>query len=51
MGRRAEDLKTKEPNVEKIITGEAENGAEEGPEKEKEKKNQICEVFNTMKRS
>lgn len=38
MGRRAEDLKTKEPNMEKIITGEAENGAEEGPEKEKEKK-------------
>lgn len=52
MEKRAEDLKAKEPNMEKMTTeGEAGNGTEEGPEKEKEKKNQIHEVFNTIRRS
>lgn len=50
MDKRAEDLKSKKRNIEKIITGEAGNRAEEGPEKENGKKDQMCEVFNTMRR-
>lgn len=39
MEKRAEDLRTKEPDIERMITeGEAGNGAEQVPEKERGKK-------------